>query len=248
MRTGAVEARHEAGNVLKHEVVAGEIDEPSGLELGESVDDAMGGENGKSVGGHVDEGGHDVFVREFGFPPSSCGGRVGHAGVSLSLFVAEGEGGFVAMVAVGDDEMLVGHEFDDGGDATGIGNTPEAVLDSVLVAESGGGLVWEFADGIGVAFVKHEDLAAVGAGGAKEIEAVGFRLGERLFVAVDDVVGVVLKTKESDESVTNVGGAGEIAGDYEALLVRVDGGFWILAENALRAPVAEACDGAVVNG
>src|SRR3954454_23612914 len=107
------------------------------------------------------------------------------------------------MVAVGDDETLVGHELDDGGDAGGIGNAPEAVLDAVLVVESGRGFGREFADGIGVAFVQHEDLAAVCASSAEKIQAVGFGLREGLFVAMDYVVGVVLQTEESYESVTN---------------------------------------------
>ena len=143
------------------------------------------------------------------------------------------------MVAVGDDETLVGHEFDDGGDAAGIGDTPEAMLDTVFVVESGCGLGGEFADGIGVAFVEHEELAAMGAGGAEQVEAIGFGLGERLLVAMDDVVGVVLEAEKSDESVTNVGGAGEIAGYDEALLVGVNAGVGILTEYALRAPVAK---------
>ena len=130
----------------------------------------------------------------------------------------------------------------------GIGDATEAVLDSVLVVEGGGGFGWELADGIGVAFVNHEYLAAVGAGSSEEIEAVGFGLGERLLVAMDDVIGVVLETEESDESVTNVGGAGEIAGNDESLLVSVNAGFGILAEDALRAPVTKTGGGAIVDG
>jgi hypothetical protein len=121
------------------------------------------------------------------------------------------------------------------------------VLDTVFVMQSGRGLGGEFANRIGVAFVEHEELAAMSAGGAEQIEAIGFGLGERLLVAMDDVVRVVLETEKSYESITNVGSAGGIAGNDEALLVGINAGVGILTEYALRAPVAKMVGGAIVD-
>src|SRR5436190_1088523 len=53
--------------------------------------------------------------------------------------------------------------------------------------------------GRGIA-VQHENLAEMGAGRAKQIEAVCFRLGEGLFMAEDNVRRVVLDPAKGDES------------------------------------------------
>ena len=46
-----------------------------------------------------------------------------------------GDGGLVAVVAVGDDELLVGHGGDDEVDEGGVGELPDAVDDAVLVGD-----------------------------------------------------------------------------------------------------------------
>ena len=116
------------------------------------------------------------------------------------------------MVAVGDDELLVGHGGEEEVDELGVGELPDAVDDAVLVGdgEVGG---WrrvlrvfavraedEFFGGEGGVGVEHVDLLAVGAGGLEEGEAVGLVLGEGLLVAVDDLVGVVVEVAEGDEA------------------------------------------------
>ena len=63
----------------------------------------------------------------------------------------------------------------------------------------------EFFGGEGGVGVEHVDLLAVGAGGFEEGEAVGFVLGEGLFVAVDDLVGVVVEVAEGDEAAALAG-------------------------------------------
>ncbi len=53
-----------------------------------------------------------------------------------------GDGGFVAVVAVGDDELFVGHGGEEEIDEVGVGELPEAVDDVVLVGDGEvGGLV-----------------------------------------------------------------------------------------------------------
>ena len=50
----------------------------------------------------------------------------------------------------------------------------------------------ELFGGEGGVGVKHVNLLAVGAGGLEQGETIGLMLGEGLFVAVDDFVGVVV--------------------------------------------------------
>ena len=76
-----------------------------------------------------------------------CGSPAAMAGSSSSGRLVEGEfelggalvhvgdGGFVAVVAVGDDELLVGHGGEDEVDECGVGELPDAVEDVVLVGD-----------------------------------------------------------------------------------------------------------------
>src|SRR5438105_2805035 len=48
--------------------------------------------------------------------------------------------------------------------------------------------------------VEHEELPEVGAGGAQQLQTIGFRLGERLFMAEDDARVVVFDTSQGDEA------------------------------------------------
>ena len=130
-----------------------------------------------------------------------------------------GDGGLVAVVAVGDDELLVRHGGEEQIDDVGIGDLPDSVDDVVLVGDgevgwSGVGAVRatgaedQFFGGEGGVGVEHVDLLAVGAGGLEESEAVGLVFGEGLFVAVDDLVGVVVEVTEGDEAAAFAGFAG----------------------------------------
>ena len=48
--------------------------------------------------------------------------------------------------------------------------------------------------------IQHEDLAEMCPGGAEEIEAIGFRLGERLLVAEDYCGGIIFDSAQSNKS------------------------------------------------
>ena len=209
----------------------------------------MGGQDGDAGGVHVDEGHHHGGFGE---------GRRGEmAGAELLVFVARlvegqfelggallgvGDGGLVAVVAVGDDELLVGHGGDDEVDEGGVGELPDAVDDAVLVGDGEVGRVVvvavragafedEFFGGEGGVGVEHVDLLAVGAGGLEEGEAVGLVLGEGLLVAVDDLVGVVVEVAEGDEAAALADLVG--AGDGVGLGVAVEGGLGLFGEDAV---------------
>jgi hypothetical protein len=166
-----------------------------------------------------------------------------------------GDGGLVAVVAVGDDELLVCHGGDDEVNEIGIGELPDAVDDAVLVGDGEvGGIVVEavgafgaedeFFGGEGWVGVEHVDLLAIGAGGLEEAHAIGFVLGEGLFVAVDDLVGVVVEMAEGDEAATLADLVG--VGNGIGLGVAVEGGLGLFGEDVLLAPIAESFGGACV--
>ncbi len=90
-------------------------------------DDAVRGENGQAFAARVDEGHHREFV-------GSVGNELAGA---RAVFIAEIEGSFVAMMAIGDNQFLIGHGFLDSGDAVRFGDEPEAVNDAVFVGELG---------------------------------------------------------------------------------------------------------------
>ena len=78
------------------------------IEAREAVHDAMRGQNHQTVGIHVDEGHHH---RRFG--NAGCGNSLvlcsGLADRARRVFLGVIERGLVAVVAVGNDELLVGH-------------------------------------------------------------------------------------------------------------------------------------------
>ena len=113
----------------------------------------MGGEDGDAGGVHVDEGHHHGCFGEGG------GGEM--AGGEFLVFVAGlvegelelggalfgvGDGGLVAVVAVGDDEFLVGHGGDEEVDEVGVGELPDLMDYAVFVGDGEVG-------GVGVAAV-----------------------------------------------------------------------------------------------
>ena len=78
-------------------------------------------------------------------------------------------------MAVGDDELLVTHLAADQVDQAGVGDSPDAVVNAVLVGDLSGGAGLLSQQGVDLSgvVIKHENLAEVRAGGSKEIEAVG---------------------------------------------------------------------------
>ena len=141
----------------------------------------------------------------------------------------------VAMVAVGDDELLVGHGAGEQANDGRIVDAPDAVQDAVLVGDFGVGgactFVEDLFDAAGGIGVEHENLAEVGMGGLEQVQAVALGLGEGLLVAEDDLVGVLVKSAEGDEAAAFLDLVG--ARDAEALGVGEDGGVVLLDQDGL---------------
>ncbi len=159
------------------------------------------------------------------------------------------ESGLVAVVAVGDDELSVGHGGGEQIDGRRVADAPEAVEHAVFVGDFGFGWACVFVENLfhaaGGVRVEHEDLAEVGAGGLEQVETVALGLAEGLLVAEDDLLGVVVEPAESDKSAAFFHHVG--AGNLEALRVGEDAGVFFLDEDFLFAPGAEVARGAGID-
>ncbi len=98
------------------------------------MDHAVGRQNHKAVGVHVDEGHHHGRLRvrrvgqlaDVGFGPGLGG---------VGVFFGVRESCLVAVVPVGDDELFVGHGGREEADHRRIVHTPDAMQDAVLVGD-----------------------------------------------------------------------------------------------------------------
>ncbi len=105
-------------------------------------------------------------------------------------FVAVVAGRFVAVVAVGDEQRLGGHQLDQLRDHRRIGDRPQAMDDAQVVGGFdrrnllGGGFE-QVLGGVGVVGKQAEDLAQVRPAGAGQQQAVLLGARKRLFVRVD---------------------------------------------------------------
>src|SRR5258707_14017855 len=96
------------------------------------------------------------------------------------------------MMAVGDDQLLIGHGLLDGLYVVRICNYPQAVKYSVFIGEVGnrgsGGMrfVENFFYALMRGGIQHKKFARVGASVAKQVEGIGLWTRESMFVAGND--------------------------------------------------------------
>ncbi len=195
-----------------------------------AVDQPVRGQDAQAGGVHVDEGHHDA--------PGA--GEIG-------VFLAECQRGFVAVVAVGDEQLLVRHQL---ADALAAGNLPHAVYGAVLVGHLGqrrrpGGFIEQGVHGAGGVGIEHEDLAEVGVGVAQQLEAVLLGAGEGLLVAVNHAGGIVLHRSQRDEAFAHQVLAG--VGDGEFLEIGEDAGLRVARQNAGGGPIVQVARGAGID-
>src|ERR1041384_352262 len=96
--------------------------------------------------------------------------------------------------------------------------------------------------GIGI---EHEELAGMCLRVAKELEAVGFGAGKRLFVAEDDTGGIFFELARANKTATSAALFG--AGHGVFLGVSVKRGHRILLQSAVAHPVGESSTGTGVD-
>ena len=150
--------------------------------------------------------------------------------------VAVLQAGLVAMVAVGDEDRLGRHQAADGGLRLLVVDDPEPVLDAEVVGRHQRRAVAQarldgaehLAVGVGI---EAEDRAEVEPGRVVERQPVGLRAGERLLVRVDLPLAERLQPDPRQEAPAGV----RRPLDLEGLVVDVERGVVVLAEDALRA-------------
>ncbi len=128
------------------------------------------------------------------------------------------------MVAVGDNQLLVGHGGYQQADGRRVADLPQPVQHAVLVGDLGlgrtGALVENLLHAAGRVRVEHEYLPEVRMGGLEQVEPVALGLGERLFVAEDHLLGVLVQFTDGDEAAPLLHNFG--SGNLEALRVSED--------------------------
>ena len=148
------------------------------------------------------------------------------------MFAAEGHGGLIAMMAVGDEQLLVGHELLNLGARRAIFQMRwMAPYSSVTSAMGGAGRpVEQGVDGARRVGVQHEDGFEVGVGVLEQFHAVLLGTGEGLLVAEDDARGIFFHLAEGDEALADQALAG--IGDDEFLEVGEHAGFGVARPDA----------------
>ena len=124
---------------------------------------------------------------------------------SFGFSLAERQRGLVAMVAVGDQQLLVRHQLLH---ARRVRDLPDAVDRAVLVGDLGDGsglrgLVEQRVDRARRVGVQHEELPEMGVRVAQQLQPVLLRPGERLLVPVDHARGILLHRAERDEALAH---------------------------------------------
>ncbi len=96
----------------------------------------------------------------------------------------KGQGRFVAVVAVGDDQRCCSYSASDGVDEVRIIRDPELVAHAVVVVGVRHGRGLTRIEGSGQTFGQREapDGGEVGPGGTQQVKAIALRFGQRLFV------------------------------------------------------------------
>src|SRR5258708_3106057 len=145
------------------------------------------------------------------------------------------------MVAVGDNQFLIGHSALDTLDVIWLRNHPQAMNHAIFVGEfgnrSGGGLrfVENFFHLLLRIRIQHKKLAGVDASMAKQFETVGLGTGKRVFVAENDASGIFLEPACTNEAATRARFAA--AGNGEFLRVGVESWRGILQDDAIANPL-----------
>ena len=151
------------------------------------------------------------------------------------------------MMAVGDQQFFVGHQRFDG---RGVQDRPDAMAGSIFVEDVQDRLaLFRFAqdriDGVGRVRIEHEDLAEMRARVVEKFPAILLGTGQRLFVAKNDVSGIIFHLAEADEALASEALAR--IGHLELLEIGVKTGCGILRQNALANPILEVLGGARVD-
>ena len=108
------------------------------------------------------------------------------------------------MMPIGDDQLLVGHGRAQQPDRRRIADAPQPVHHAVLVCHLGVGgaaaVVENLLHAARWVRVQHEDLAEMRVRRLQQVQPITFRLGQRLLMTEDYLLGIIMKLAQRDES------------------------------------------------
>ncbi len=160
----------------------------------------------------------------------------------LHGLILEIDGGFEAVMAVGDEEFAEGHNGLQLFDGLGVAECPDGVGFAVVVFAlhqrrlGEDGLVHELYGRVLGVGEEQEDVLVVGLGGAQEAQAVGLGAGQRMLVGA---YALLLEFDAGDESLASIFPAHE----GEGLVIHVDGRLVIHLKHAAFDPIAQGLGG-----
>ena len=154
------------------------------------------------------------------------------------------------MVAVGDKDLLVGHDALDFSGDGGIVNLPNAVIHVTVVDDVDNRrrfrrFIETSLDGSFGVVIQHEELPEVRLGVSRKLQAIELRASVRQLVSEDDLLLVRKGLRQTDEPLANQHLAA--FGMLELLEVGVEGGRCILRQDAIADPRFEVRRGARVD-
>ncbi len=189
----------------------------------------MSGQDQKTGGIHVHKRHHQALV-----------GRIPVGACALPHFIAIVQRRLVAVVSIGDDELLIIHRRLNLLNGCRVRNLPQTVDDLIFVPYFHVGraiLLQCRIDCVRPVAIEHEDLAEMRLRCAQQIQTIGLRFAERLLVAEDDLLVVVLKLSRGNKPSAFQFSSGRVAGDLKSLGIEINAGLLVLRQNLLRAPV-----------
>ena len=145
------------------------------------------------------------------------------------------------MVAIGDDQFLVGHGRGQQADGRGVIHAPQPVRHAVLVGHFGVGRAVAVVENLLRASqrvgVEHENLPEVRPRGLEQVEPVALGLGKRLLVPEDHIFRIIVQLAQRDKAAPLLHNVG--SGNPEALRISKDARVVLLGQDAMLAPGAK---------
>ena len=166
----------------------------------------------------------------------------------FAAVVAIVEGGFVAVVTVGDIELAVGKVGAELFDDLFVGDDPQTVGDVVVVGERIRRVCGRFGvdrlqRGVLAVHIERIDLAEIAVGRLHQIQAVFLCLGERELMRQDHALGELLHLDARDQALDALA----LVVGVELHLIHIDRRLILIHQHALVAPQIEHLAGALIH-
>ena len=208
------------------------------VKIRQAVDNPMGGQYDQSAALHGDKGHHQELMR---------GLRTSRIGNSAAL-IAVGQRRLIAMVSIGNEELLIAHQLLNFLDDCGIVYAPETVPHLIFIQHKHVrlGFSGQQAFNLGLRVtVEHENLAKMRPGMAQQVQTVFTGLGVGLFMPEDHLIGIVMHSSQCNKAAPLGHFMG--AGHGKGLGIEIYRRFMVLLEDAAGTPVMQVLSGAGID-